>query len=294
MRDAVDADQDQRGAQRVGQRIDALAERGRELPLLRLQPRQQLRRQDELWKDGLTTRETLERAQNDVKVREAELKTREQDIETREQQIKQEQAALSTTRCSCALSTNAVVIMAAQVVARYVFNNPFVWAEEISTYLFIWIVFLGSGLAFQRRTHIALDYFVRRLPRRIFRWLHLALSLMVLAFLVLLVPQLVEWIRSPHKTYRLLAWFNMALILVSCWHLRILEISLVSVFNSAQDSIKFWIVLDEAANWALFAGLAYLLFATLPVWLKEIPRILLSKTGMLPQRSHEPSRPSIP
>src|SRR5262245_3587896 len=62
--------------------------------------RQQLQRQEELWKDGLTTRETLERAQNDVKVREAELKTREQDIETREQQIRQEQASLSTTRYS--------------------------------------------------------------------------------------------------------------------------------------------------------------------------------------------------
>lgn len=60
--------------------------------------RQQLHRQEELWKDGLTTRETLERSQNDVKVREVELKSREQDIETREQQIKQEQASLSTTK----------------------------------------------------------------------------------------------------------------------------------------------------------------------------------------------------
>lgn len=79
-----------------------------------------------------------------------------------------------------------VVIMAAQVVARYALNNPFVWAEEISTYLFIWIVFLGSGLAFQRRSHIALDYFVRLLPDPLSRRLHLVLSLFVLAFLVLL------------------------------------------------------------------------------------------------------------
>jgi HlyD family secretion protein len=61
---------------------------------------QTLRRQQELAKDGLTTREALERAQNDVIVREAELKTRQQEVQTREQQIKQEQAALSTTRYS--------------------------------------------------------------------------------------------------------------------------------------------------------------------------------------------------
>ena len=60
--------------------------------------RQTLKRQDELWKDGLTTRESLERAQNEVTVREAELRTREQEIQTREEQIKQEQASLATTR----------------------------------------------------------------------------------------------------------------------------------------------------------------------------------------------------
>jgi HlyD family secretion protein len=60
--------------------------------------RQNLRRQEDLWRDGLTTREALERAQNEVTVREGDLKAREQDIQTREQQIKQEAAGLSTTR----------------------------------------------------------------------------------------------------------------------------------------------------------------------------------------------------
>ena len=61
---------------------------------------QNLKRQQELWSGGLTTREALERAQNEVEVREAELAAREQDIQTREQQIRQEQASLSTTRYS--------------------------------------------------------------------------------------------------------------------------------------------------------------------------------------------------
>ena len=60
--------------------------------------RQTLKRQEELWKEGLTSRESLERAQNEVALREAELKVREQEISTREAQIKQEEASLSTTR----------------------------------------------------------------------------------------------------------------------------------------------------------------------------------------------------
>jgi HlyD family secretion protein len=60
--------------------------------------RQALKRQNDLWKDGLTTREALERAQNEVAIREADLKSRQQDIQTRDQQIRQEQAGLATTR----------------------------------------------------------------------------------------------------------------------------------------------------------------------------------------------------
>ena len=62
--------------------------------------RQSLSRQDQLWKEGLTTKQDLERAQNELAVRESALKDSTQAIETREQQIKQEQANLSTTRYS--------------------------------------------------------------------------------------------------------------------------------------------------------------------------------------------------
>src|SRR5688500_8544368 len=54
--------------------------------------RQNLKRQQDLWKEGLNTREQLDRAENDVELKEADLKAREQDIQTQEQTIKQEQA----------------------------------------------------------------------------------------------------------------------------------------------------------------------------------------------------------
>jgi HlyD family secretion protein len=70
--------------------------------------RQNLKRQEDLWKEGLTTRENLERAQNDVAVRETELRARQQDIETNEARIKQEEAGLSTTR----YNLNQIIITA--------------------------------------------------------------------------------------------------------------------------------------------------------------------------------------
>jgi HlyD family secretion protein len=70
--------------------------------------RQNLKRQQDLWKEGLTTRESLERAQNEMAVREAELQARQQDIETNEARIRQEQASLSTTR----YNLNQIIITA--------------------------------------------------------------------------------------------------------------------------------------------------------------------------------------
>ncbi|HJS20918.1 MAG TPA: hypothetical protein VJ785_19375 [Anaerolineales bacterium] len=114
-----------------------------------------------------------------------------------------------------------------------------------------------------------------------------------LAFLVLVMPQLVEWTRSTDRLYRGLAWLNIFLVLTSCWHLWIIQIPLESIFHSAADSQKFWIILDEILNWMLFTGLAYLLFASMPQWIKELPGMIRSKIGFRPKRSHEQSSPTI-
>jgi HlyD family secretion protein len=60
--------------------------------------RQSLARQQQLWKEGLTTRQDLERAQNDLAVREADVKSNEQQISASEQRIKQEEASLASTK----------------------------------------------------------------------------------------------------------------------------------------------------------------------------------------------------
>ncbi len=62
--------------------------------------RQSLKRQQELWQAGLTTRETLERAEAELDIREADLRAREQDIRAREEQLRQQEAGLTSSRHS--------------------------------------------------------------------------------------------------------------------------------------------------------------------------------------------------
>ncbi len=60
--------------------------------------RDQVKRQRELWKEGLTTREALDQAESLLKVRETELEARQSEVQSREHMIQQETASLSTSR----------------------------------------------------------------------------------------------------------------------------------------------------------------------------------------------------
>ena len=55
-------------------------------------------RQQQLWKQGLTTREALEAAENQVKVRQSELSSQERQIETQQSRMQQEQAVVENAK----------------------------------------------------------------------------------------------------------------------------------------------------------------------------------------------------
>jgi len=56
------------------------------------------KRQQELWKGGLTTRELLERAESELRVREQDLRAQEQNVLTQTQRMRQEQATLENAK----------------------------------------------------------------------------------------------------------------------------------------------------------------------------------------------------
>jgi multidrug resistance efflux pump len=57
-----------------------------------------LKRQQDLWKGGLTTKETLERAEADLQMRQSDLRSQEQNIRTQQLRLQQETATLESAR----------------------------------------------------------------------------------------------------------------------------------------------------------------------------------------------------
>ena len=78
-------------------------------------------------------------------------------------------AALQTTRRSVevvvvTLFSVLTIAVFAQVVARYVFNSPPAWTEELARFCQVWIVLLTSSICVRKGSHLAVDYIGPSLP----------------------------------------------------------------------------------------------------------------------------------
>jgi C4-dicarboxylate transporter DctQ subunit len=71
------------------------------------------------------------------------------------------------------LLTAMTLITFSQVVARYIFNSGAVWALELTTYLFAWLVMFGAAYCVKKGVHISIDAFVNLFSAKIGRILTL-------------------------------------------------------------------------------------------------------------------------
>ena len=63
------------------------------------------------------------------------------------------------------------IVTFSQVVARYVFNTGAIWALELTTFLFAWLVILGISYGIRVRAHIGVDAFVKMFRTPVQRFL---------------------------------------------------------------------------------------------------------------------------
>ena len=69
-----------------------------------------------------------------------------------------------------ALFAVLTVAVFGQVVARYVFNQPPSWTEELARFCQVWIVLLTSSVCLRKGSHLAVDYLGPALTPGARRW----------------------------------------------------------------------------------------------------------------------------
>lgn len=95
---------------------------------------------------------------------------------------------------TCTTLAICVVLVNANVIMRYFFNNPIKWSEEVVTSLFVWTVFIGSAYAYRNHSHLGVDIVVNFLPgkaKNVVSFVMAILELLVLLMLTVISAQYV-------------------------------------------------------------------------------------------------------
>ena len=94
----------------------------------------------------------------------------------------------------------AVGVNLANIVGRYVFARPFIWAEEVMQFLDVWAVMLGAAVITREASHLRMDALHHLAPPRVRRALDLLADVVTFAVVTYVAVQSVDMIRMLTRT----------------------------------------------------------------------------------------------
>ena len=80
-----------------------------------------------------------------------------------------------------------VAVVFYQVVARYVFNDPPSWTEELARYCQVWIILLTSSICIRKGSHLSVDYFGHRIGAAAKRKLNIVMSALIVLYILVVI-----------------------------------------------------------------------------------------------------------
>lgn len=89
-----------------------------------------------------------------------------------------------------------VLIMAAQVITRYIFNNSLSWSDELARYFLVWSGFLSVSYCVKRRISIKIDQFQNMVSEKTLPWVKMFRHTLVLIFCILMIPYAVTYVQQ--------------------------------------------------------------------------------------------------
>jgi C4-dicarboxylate transporter DctQ subunit len=135
------------------------------------------------------------------------------------------------------------VLMFAQVVGRFALRSGIFWAEELSRFSMITMVYLGAGVACKYREHISvtiLDEFLKGTARKIYRIIISAISI---AFLLIVarIGFYILPIISQQRSANLQITMNLVYIMVPIG-------SCIMIFYSILGILELFLTKEKAAR----------------------------------------------
>ena len=94
-----------------------------------------------------------------------------------------------------ALFAVMVAVFAVSIPARFAFNRPLIWSDEVLVLVMIWCTFLAGALVIEEREHVVFDLVYETLPPGGRRWMLIAGSVLLAGILAAALPAIVGYTR---------------------------------------------------------------------------------------------------
>lgn len=92
---------------------------------------------------------------------------------------------------ACCFAT-LMILLFAQVVGRYVFNNAITWCEELATMVFMWMIYCGVSGSVLKRRHLSIEFVTDLLPFKVRKVVLILDNVITQAFCIYIIFPMTE------------------------------------------------------------------------------------------------------
>jgi TRAP-type C4-dicarboxylate transport system permease small subunit len=94
-----------------------------------------------------------------------------------------------------------IIIITGQIIWRYIFNNSLSWTEELSRYIYAWLIFIGATLGIAENSHIRVDIFYKMFSKPTRRIMDILLYEIIIFVQVYFLVYSIQFIIKTNGTY---------------------------------------------------------------------------------------------
>lgn len=85
------------------------------------------------------------------------------------------------------LLSSTSILTFLQVIMRYIAKSPLSWSEELSRYMFIWLIYIGVSYGVKKSAHIKVDFLMNIFPRPIRKFVLIISDIIFMGFSLFIV-----------------------------------------------------------------------------------------------------------
>ncbi|TCP96576.1 TRAP-type C4-dicarboxylate transport system permease small subunit [Cricetibacter osteomyelitidis] len=80
-----------------------------------------------------------------------------------------------------------IALVFLNVILRFFFNSGLVWSEEVSRYVFVYVIYIGAIVAMKENAHLGVDTLIKNVPEKIKLFLFILGRLIIIAVMGILM-----------------------------------------------------------------------------------------------------------